>query len=55
MQKKLILTPLGLVREYNLPKPYYSTSSIIQGNFQLSKRPRERFYRFFVQNNAYSV
>ena len=43
MQKKLILTPLGLVREYNLPKPYYSTSSIIQANFCLSKHPRVRF------------
>jgi len=35
--KKIFLTPLGLVRQYNTPKPYYSPSSIIQGNFHLSK------------------
>ena len=47
MQKKSFLTPLGLVRQYNLPKPYYSPSIIIQGNFHLSKHPNERFDRFF--------
>ena len=38
--KKSFLTPLGLVRQYDSP-------IIIQGNFHLSKHPRERFDRFF--------
>ena len=46
MPKKSFLTPLGLVRQYNSPKPYCSPSSIIHGNFYLSKHPRERLYRF---------
>ena len=45
--KKIISTPLGLVRQYNPPKPYCSPSIIMQGNFHLSKHPRERFDRFF--------
>ena len=47
MKKKLFLTPLALVRQYNSPKPYCSPSIIIQGNFNLSKHPNERFDRFF--------
>jgi len=47
MQKKSFLTPLGLLRQFNSPKPYCSPSSIIQGNCHLSKYPRERFDRFF--------
>ena len=53
MQKQSFLTPLGLVRQYNSPKPYCSPSIIIQGNFHLSKHPRERFDRFF--NSFHSV
>ena len=45
--KKIFLTHLGLVRQYNSPKPHCSPSIIIQGNLHLSKHPRERFYRFF--------
>ena len=45
--KKIFLIPLGLVRQHNSPKPYCSPSIIIQGNFHLSKHPRERFYRFY--------
>ena len=41
------LTPLGLVRQYNSPKPYCSPSIIIQGIFHLSKHLNERFDRFF--------
>jgi len=41
MQKKSFLTPLGLVRQYNSPKPYCSPSIIIQGNFHISKHPNE--------------
>ena len=48
MQKKSFLTPLGLVRQYNSPKPNCSPSIIIQGNFHLSKQPNERFDRFFT-------
>ena len=48
MQKKSFLTPLGLVRQYDSPKPYCSPSIIIQGNFHLSKHPNEKFDRFFV-------
>ena len=48
MQKKSFLTPLGFVRQYNSPKPYYSPSIIIQGNFHLSKHPNEWFDRFFT-------
>ena len=48
MQKKNISDTLGLVRQYNSPKPYCSPSIIIQGNFHLSKHPRERFDRFFT-------
>ena len=33
MQKKSFLTPLGLVHQYNSPKPYCIPSIIIQGNF----------------------
>jgi len=51
MQKKSFLTPLGLVRQYNSPKPYFSPSIIIKGNFHLSKHLRERFYRFFQTIN----
>jgi len=47
--KKSFLTPLGLVRQYDSPNPYCSPSIIIQGNFHLSKHPRERFDRFFDQ------
>ena len=47
MQKKSFLTPLGLVRQYDSPNPYCSPSIIIQGNFHLSKHPRDRFDRFF--------
>jgi len=47
MQKKSFLTPLGLVRQYNSPKPYCSPSSIIQGNCHLAEHARERFYAFF--------
>ena len=47
MEKKSFLTPLGLVPQYNSPKPYCSPSIIIQGNFHLSKHPRERLDRFF--------
>ena len=47
MKKKSFLTPLGLVRQYNSPKPYCSPSIIIQGNFHLSKHLNERFDRFF--------
>ena len=46
MQKKN-LTPPGLVRQYDSPNPYCSPSITIQGNFHLSKHPRERFDRFF--------
>ena len=46
--KKSFVTPLGLVRQYNSSKPYCSPSIIIQGNFHLSKHPRERFDRFFL-------
>jgi len=49
MQKKSFLTPLGLVRQYDSPNPYCSPSIIIQGNFHLSKHPREWFDRFFKQ------
>ena len=49
MQKISFLTPQGLVRQYNSPKPYCSTSIIIQGNFHLSKHPRERFDGFFYE------
>jgi len=45
--QKIFLIPLGLVRQHNSPKPYCSPSIIIQGNFHLSKHPRERFYRFY--------
>ena len=41
MQKISLLTPLGLVRQYNSPKPYCSPSIIIQENFHLSKHPNE--------------
>ena len=37
MRKKSFLTPLGLVRQYNSPKPYCSPSIIIQGTFHLSR------------------
>ena len=40
------MTPLGFVQLYNSPKPYCSPSIIIQGNFHLSKYPRERFDTF---------
>ena len=40
-EKKSFLTPQGLVRQYNSPKPYCSPSIIIQGNFHLSKHPNE--------------
>ena len=40
-EKKSNLTALGLVRQYNLPKPHCSPSIIIQGNFHLSKHPNE--------------
>ena len=46
--KKSLLRPLDLVRQYNSPNPYCSPSIIIQGNFHLSKHPRERFDRFFI-------
>jgi len=46
--KRSFLTPLGIVRQYNSPKPYCSPSIIIQGNFHLSKHPREKFDRFFL-------
>ena len=48
--KKSFLTPLGLVRLYNSPKPYCSPSTIMQGNFHLSNFLRERFDAFFGLN-----
>ena len=53
MQKKLFLTPLGLVRQYDSPKPYCSPSITIQGIFHLSKHPRERFDRFFRKKTIF--
>ena len=42
MQKKLFLTPLGFVRQYNLPKPYCSPSIIKTGKFFLLTKNFEK-------------
>ena len=54
--KKIFLTPLSIVRQYNSPKPYCSPLIIKQGNFHLSKHPMGKdlggsFLLFFFQIN----